>query len=195
MEALKKPKTEPNKHRRYLTENEVARLVEAAKNGRHALRDMCLIFWMYRRGWRVSEALSAKLSDIDLEARVIYVRRAKNGTPTTHPIAPDEMKALRAWLKARASYTGAECPALFLSERGQALDRRQINYLLKRYGEQAGLSFTPHPHMLRHACGYALANAGHDTRALQTYLGHKSIQSTTLYTETNVGRFMGFWRK
>lgn len=179
--------------RRYLTENEVFKLIESAQHGRHALRDMCLIFWMYRRGWRVSEALMAQLADIDLEARVIYVQRAKNGTPTTHPIAPDEMKALKAWLKARASYKGAESPYVFLSERGEPLDRRQINYLLKRYGEMAGFGFTPHPHQLRHACGYALANAGHDTRALQTYLGHRSIQSTTIYTETNVGRFMGFW--
>lgn len=104
------------------------------------------------------------------------------------------MKALKTWLKVRANYKGAESGALFLSERGQALDRRQINYLLKRYGEMAGFDFTPTPHMLRHACGYSLANAGHDTRAIQTYLGHRSIQSTTLYTETNVGRFMEFWR-
>lgn len=180
--------------RRYLTENEVFRLIEAAQAGRHALRDMCLIFWMYRRGWRVSEALEARLQDLDLEARVIYVRRSKNGTPTTHPIAPDELKALRAWLRVREGSKGSESPFLFLSERGESLDRRQVNYLLKRYGETARLGFTPHPHQLRHACGYALANAGHDTRAIQTYMGHRSIQSTTIYTETNVGRFMGFWK-
>lgn len=180
--------------RRYLTENEVVRLIEAAKSGRHALRDMCLIFWMYRRAWRVSEALGVRLADIDLEARVIYIRRLKNGTPTTHPIAPDELKALRAWIRVREGSKGAESPFLFVSERGEALDRRQVNYLLKRYGELAGFNFAPHPHQLRHACGYALANAGHDTRALQTYMGHRSIQSTTIYTETNVGRFMGFWK-
>jgi len=142
----------------------------------------------------VSEALSCTMGDIDLEAKVVYVRRSKNGTSTTHPIALDEMKALRAWLKVRGGYKGADITStLFLSERGEALDRKQVNYLLKRYGEQAHMSFTPHPHMLRHACGYALANAGHDTRAIQTYMGHRSIQSTTIYTETNVGRFMGFW--
>lgn len=180
--------------RRYLTENEVLRLIAAAANGRHAVRDACLIFWMYRRGWRVSEACRFSLSDVDLDARVIYVSRSKNGTPTTHPIAPDELKALRAWLRVREGYKGAESGAVFLSERGEALDRRQVNYLLKRYGELAGLDFAPHPHMLRHACGYSLANAGHDTRAIQTYLGHRSIQSTTVYTETNVGRFMDFWK-
>lgn len=193
-EPAGKPPARKAGGRRYLTEQEVVRLVEAAKEGRHALRDMCLIFWMYRRGWRVSEACAFSLDNLDLEARVVYVQRSKNGTPTTHPIAPDELKALRAWLKVREHCKGAESRAVFLSERGEALDRRQVNYLLKKYGESAGLSVSVHPHMLRHACGYTLANAGHDTRAIQTYMGHRSIQSTTIYTETNVGRFMGFWR-
>ncbi len=187
-------KTRENETRRYLTENEVFRLIDAAQSGRHAARDMCLIFWMYRRGWRVSEACRFSLADIDLDARVIYVKRSKNGTPTTHPIAPDELKALKAWLKVREGYKGAESAAVFLSERGTAIDRRDVNYLMARYGEKAGFDFKPHPHQLRHACGYALANAGHDTRAIQTYMGHRNIQSTTIYTETNVGRFMGFWR-
>lgn len=181
--------------RKYLTEGEVLRLVEAALSGRHAIRDSCLIFWIYRRGWRVGEALACRVSDIDLDAKVVYVRRSKNGTPTTHPIAPDELKAMRAWLKVRSTYRGADTSdAVFLSERGDALDRKQINYLMKRYGEIAGFDFAPHPHQLRHGCGYSLANAGHDTRAIQTYMGHRSIQSTTIYTETNVGRFMGFWK-
>ena len=180
--------------RKYLTENEVLRLVEAALSGRHAVRDSCLIFWMYRRGWRVSEACSYTMDNLDIDARVAYIQRSKNGTPTTHPIAPDELKALRAWLKVRESYKGSsESRSLFLSERGAALDRRQVFYLLRKYGAIAGLDIEAHPHMLRHACGYALANAGHDTRAIQTYLGHRSITSTTIYTETNVGRFMGFW--
>lgn len=179
--------------RRYLTENEVLRLIEAAQEGRHGVRDSCLIFWMYRRGWRVSEACSLSLGDIDLDSRVVYVKRLKNGTPTTHPIAPDEYKALRAWLKVRENYKGAESNAVFLSERGEALDRRQINVMLAKCGERAGFSFRPHPHQLRHACGYKLANDGHDTRIIQTYLGHRSISSTTIYTETNVGRFMGLW--
>lgn len=179
--------------RRYLTENEVVRLIEASQRGRHGARDSCLIFWMYRRGWRVSEACGFTLDSLDLDARVAYIQRSKSGTPTTHPIAPDELKALRAWLKVREGYKGAEGRAVFLSERGEALDRRQVNYLLRRYGELAGLSVSAHPHMLRHACGYSLANAGHDTRAIQTYLGHRSIQSTTIYTETNVNRFAKFW--
>lgn len=179
--------------RKFHTENEVVRLIEAALTGRHGVRDSCLIFWMFRRGWRVSEACGFTLKNLDMDAKVAYIQRSKNGTPTTHPIAPDELTALRAWLKVRETYKGVDSPYLFITERGGAMDRKQVNYLLKRYGEVAKLEAGSHPHKLRHACGYALANAGHDTRAIQTYLGHKSIQSTTIYTETNSNRFNHFW--
>lgn len=185
--------SEKTESRKFLTEDEIEKLIRATAPARHAIRDSCLIFWLYRRGWRVSEACGFQLADIDLDARVVYVRRSKNGTPTTHPIANDEYKALKAWLKVRENHKGATSTAVFISERGEALDRRQIHYLLKRYGELAGLKVAVHPHMLRHACGYSLANAGHDTRAIQTYMGHRSIASTTIYTETNVGRFARFW--
>src|SRR3974377_1946419 len=66
--------------------------------------------------------------------------------------------------------------------------------LIQRLGETAKMPFRIHPHMLRHACGYKLANDGHDTRALQHYLGHKNIQHTVRYTELAVARFKDFWR-
>ena len=59
---------------------------------------------------------------------------------------------------------------------------------IERAGEAAGFDFKPHPHMLRHACGFALASNGHDTRALQAYLGHRNIQYTVRYTELSPGR-------
>ena len=57
----------------------------------------------------------------------------------------------------------------------------------------AGISFPVHPHMLRHACGFKLANAGRDTRAVQHYLGHANIQHTVRYTELSAERFQEFW--
>ncbi len=65
--------------------------------------------------------------------------------------------------------------------------------IIARAGELAGLGFPVHPHMLRHACGFKLANDGHDTRAIQHYLGHKNIQHTVRYTELAPDRFNGFW--
>jgi type 1 fimbriae regulatory protein FimB/type 1 fimbriae regulatory protein FimE len=66
--------------------------------------------------------------------------------------------------------------------------------MVARLGEAAGLDFPAHPHMLRHACGYKLANDGQDTRSLQLYLGHKNIQHTVRYTQLDAGRFKGFWQ-
>jgi integrase len=57
-----------------------------------------------------------------------------------------------------------------------------------------GLELEAHPHMLRHPCGYALANRGHDTRAIQGWLGHRSITSTAVYTALAPNRFKDFWR-
>src|ERR1700720_2843677 len=80
------------------------------------------------------------------------------------------------------------------TERGGPFTSDAVNRLIKRIGERAGLPFPIHVHMLRHACGYALANAGHDTRALQDWLGHRSIQHTVRYTELAPTRFKDFWR-
>jgi type 1 fimbriae regulatory protein FimB/type 1 fimbriae regulatory protein FimE len=66
--------------------------------------------------------------------------------------------------------------------------------MVERAGREAKLGIKVHAHMLRHACGYALANAGHDTRALQAYLGHRNIQNTVRYSELAPGRFSGFWQ-
>jgi site-specific recombinase XerD len=65
------------------------------------------------------------------------------------------------------------------------------------YGHQESglsLSFKVHPHMLRHACGFKLANDGHNTRSLQAYLGHKNIQHTVRYTELSPTRFKSLFR-
>ncbi|EAW1086283.1 DNA recombinase, partial [Salmonella enterica] len=73
--------------------------------------------------------------------------------------------------------------------------RQQFFYILREAGRLAELTIAPHPHMLRHACGYALADKGIDTRLIQDYLGHRNIQHTVRYTASNAGRFHGIWRK
>ena len=85
-------------------------------------------------------------------------------------------------------------PFLFTSERSTPFTTAGFARMIERAGGEAGLGFKAHPHMLRHACGYALANKGHDTRALQVYLGHKNIQHTVRYTELSPARFKDFWR-
>jgi type 1 fimbriae regulatory protein FimB/type 1 fimbriae regulatory protein FimE len=83
---------------------------------------------------------------------------------------------------------------VFVTERKGPLTASGVRKLVARAGRNAGIAFPVHPHMLRHACGFKLANDGHDTRAIQHYLGHRNIQHTVRYTELAADRFNGFWR-
>jgi site-specific recombinase XerD len=83
----------------------------------------------------------------------------------------------------------------YTPKRGAPFSTAGFARMLKRAGAVAKLPFKAHPHMLRHACGFALANKGHDTRALQAYLGHRNIQHTVRYTELSPTRFKDFWRR
>lgn len=177
--------------REYLTPSEVEKLRKAAtKRGRYGHRDSTLILVAYRHGLRVSELVALKWDQVDLKAGLLHVRRAKNGTPSTHPMQGDELRALRQ-LRREWPEGGGH---VFLSERGGPVSDAGVRKMIARIGEDAGLAFPVHPHMLRHACGFALANAGHDTRALQHWMGHKNIQHTVRYTELSPARFKNFWR-
>ncbi len=88
----------------------------------------------------------------------------------------------------------ADNDSFFLSNRRGALSRKTAWLAIRNDGEQAGLSLAAHPHMLRHACGFALADQGADTRLIQDYLGHRNIQHTVIYTASNPARFEKLWR-
>ena len=176
--------------REYLTDKEVTRLQEAAKRvGRHGHRDATLILLAYRHGLRVSEVISMRWDQVDLPQGLLHVNRSKNGTTSTHPIGGPEIRALRRLLR---DYP--ETPYVFVTERKGPLTDSNVRKLISRAGKNANLGFPVHPHMLRHACGYKLANEGHDTRAIQHYMGHRNIQHTVRYTELAADRFNGFWK-
>jgi type 1 fimbriae regulatory protein FimB len=179
--------------RKHLVAIEVDRLITATKSSRNAARDRCLMLLMFRHGLRVSEACGLKLSQVDIESRVLHVARLKKGLSTSHPLRTDELKVIKAWLSVRAKMQ-PETDAFFISERRTMLSRKTAWHAIRTYGEQAGLSVSSHPHMLRHACGYALADAGADTRLIQDYLGHRNIQHTVIYTAANPARFEKLWR-
>lgn len=179
--------------RKHLTTLEVDRLLAAAKGSRNEARDRCLLLLMFRHGLRVSEACGLRLSHVDTESRVLHVARLKKGLSTTHPLRADELRAIKAWLKEREQMQ-PEADAFFVSERRRAISRKTAWLAVKTYGELAGLPLPAHPHMLRHACGYALADQGADTRLIQDYLGHRNIQHTVRYTATNPARFERLWR-
>jgi type 1 fimbriae regulatory protein FimB/type 1 fimbriae regulatory protein FimE len=184
----------PNKAlrtREHLTEAEVEKLMEAAKGNRWGHRDATMILVAYRHGLRVSELVDLRWDQVDFATATLHVRRVKQGTPSTHPIMGDELRALRRLQREQ----DPKSPFMFTSERGAPFSTAGFARMIERAGQGARLPFKPHPHMLRHACGYALANKGHDTRALQAYLGHKNIQHTVRYTELSPTRFKNFWTR
>lgn len=183
------------KTRKYLTRQEITRLEDAAGENRYATRNRCLIRLCFIHGFRVSELCHLRVSDIDPEARSVYVRRLKNGFSTIHPLVPGELPWLMAWLSERNHWREADSPWLFLSRKGGPLSRGYVYDLFRRFGRHAGLSVPVHPHMLRHACGYALADLGVDTRLIQDYLGHRNISHTVIYTASNPQRFRHIWEE
>lgn len=181
------------KKRNFLTHNEIESLLKAANSGAHATRNYCLTLLCFIHGLRASEICRLQISDIDLSSKCIYIHRLKNGFSTTHPLLNKEIRALKNWLQVRAAYSQSDSEWLFLSRKGNPLSRQQFYQIISASGDNAGLSLEIHPHMLRHSCGFALANMGIDTRLIQDYLGHRNIRHTVWYTASNAGRFYGIW--
>ncbi len=183
--------------RKYISTKEWTLFFSAIKGGTTECRDRAMFKMAYDHGLRVSEIKNLTINDLDLEGKTIYIRRLKNGLSTIHPLQPSTHKLIVKWLRQRAKYikTSSDNNTLFLSTKGTSLSRQWIYRLTKNYGKKAGLPVEIHPHMLRHACGYALADQGLDTRLIQDYLGHRNIHHTVRYTASNVARFSKVWKK
>lgn len=186
----RRPKNADLRTREYLTDAEVQRLADAVKSNRHGHRNATMILVAYRHGLRAAELTDLRWDQIEFSSATLHVRRVKQGTPSTHPILGDELRALRRLQREQ----NPKSSFIFTSERGMPFTTAGFARMVERAGVEAKLGFKAHPHMLRHACGFALANKGHDTRALQAYLGHRNIQHTVRYTELSPARFKQFWR-
>jgi integrase len=187
------PRRRPNadmRTREYLTDAEVVRLMDAGKRNRYGHRDATMILIAYRHGMRAAELVDLRWDQVDFNAATLAVRRVKKGSPSTHPIRGDELRALRKLERQQEP----KSRFVFTSERSAPFTPAGFARMVERAGAVAKLAFKAHPHMLRHACGFALANKGVDTRALQAYLGHRNIQHTIRYTELSQDRFKEFWR-
>ena len=175
--------------REYLSIHEIEQIKKAARNcGRHGHRDDTLILLMFRHGLRVGEIITLRWEQVDFQQGFLHVKRIKNGLASTHPLRGVEIRALR---KLKRVYNNSVY--VFVSERQAPLTKRTVQHIVTRAGRLADLDFTIHPHMLRHSTGFYLANKGHDTRAIQSYLGHANIKNTVIYTALSHQRFNEFW--
>ena len=149
-----------------------------------------MIAMAYRHGLRASELADLRWDQIDFAAATLAVRRVKRGSPSTHPIRGDELRALRKLQREQ----DPKSPFVFTCERGATFTTAGFARMVERAGRRRASASRLTRMCLRHACGFALANNGHDTRALQAYLGHRNIQHTVRYTELSPDRFKDFWR-
>ena len=161
----------------------------ARKRSRYGHRDATMILIAYRHGLRASELCGLRWDQIELNSGRLHVRRAKGGIDNVHPLSGREIRALRQLRR-----ENMESRYVFITERGGPATTAGFLKTIARIGEAAKLPFPIHPHMLRHSTGYKLANDGHDTRALQHYMGHKNIMHTVRYTDMAPDRFKNFWQ-
>jgi integrase len=175
--------------REYLTDGEIARLIAVAGENRHSHRDGFMVLVAYRHGLRAAELVTLRWDAIDFAHGRLHVRRLKGGSESVHPLSGRELRALRRLKRGQEPHS----PFIFTSERGAPFTPAGFRKMIARLGVATGFDFPVHPHMLRHACGFKLANDGVDTRSLQAYLGHRNIQHTVRYTELAPTRFKNFW--
>ena len=166
--AVALPVRKPNaayRSREHLTEREVERLVEAAKGNRWSHRGSTMLLLAFRHGLRAAELVDLRWEQVDLENAILHVRRVKQGTPATHPLTGRELRALRRLQREQ----GPKSPFIFVSERGAPFSKRGFQAMVERAARAAGFDMKIHPHMLRHSCGYKLANDGVDTRTILSF--------------------------
>ena len=168
----------------YLTLTEVKKLVKGAKASRNPERDALLVLMLFQHGLRESEALLIRRDWIHLDQARIWIERLKRGRSSFHPIDGQELRLLRAYLRTRHD----DLPWLFISERKSVMSSRTVRAVVAQAAAAAKMEHV-HPHMLRHSCGFYLNDKGYSPRVIQDYLGHRSPESTALYTRTSTKQF------
>lgn len=143
-------------------------------------RDKAIFLIAYRHGLRASEVGLLRRTDADLKRLRIHVHRVKGSLPGEYPLQPDEVKAIRSYLRSRKD----DSPYLFPSRRHLPIDRTTLHKLMRKYGTQARLpQDKQHFHCLKHSIATHLLDAGADLSFVQDWLGHANIQNTRIYAQ------------
>ena len=184
------PRRTNNKHTReheWITYDEFKTIRDAAaKVGRHRHRDSLMIAMAFRHGLRATELVHLSWDHVSLERRTLDVHRAKKGKRGTHDLSDWEVKALKKLAK-----EGDRQGTLFKTERQGPFTTNAFFKIVARAGTEAGFSKPLHPHMFRHGCGFHMTEKGVHLRIIQDWLGHRNIQTTTIYTELSPGKLKG----
>lgn len=177
----------------FLTPVELDRLCTAAGSvGRHKTRDHALIFLSYRHGLRVSEATELVWSKVSLKypgSETVWIDRKKGSNSGSHPLAKDEVKALKKLAPRDEERVGF----IFRNERGGKLTESCVRKLVARAGRIAEFPWHVHPHQFRHACGHTMANKKIPTGIIQHWLGHVNSASTARYAVIDAETLRGIW--
>ncbi|AEC51341.1 integrase/recombinase [Pyrococcus sp. NA2] len=174
-EKLKTPKI-PKTLPRSLTEEEIKKVIEAAKN----LRDRLILLLLYGAGLRVSELCNLKIEDVNFEKGFLIVRGGKGGKDRIIPLSETLLQEIQRYLKTRKDNS----PYLFVEIRRGKKDKlspKTVWWIVKKYGEEAGINLTPH--QLRHSFATHMLERGIDIRIIQELLGHASLSTTQIYTK------------
>jgi site-specific recombinase XerD len=143
-------------------------------------RDRALFLLAYRHGLRASEVGLLQVDDVNFAQQRLTIHRLKRSLPGIYPLRTDEVTALKTYLRERKNHS----PSLFLSQRGTPISRRQLDTLMKHYGEEAGIPASKrHFHVLKHSIATHLLDAGADLRFVQDWVGHASIKNTVIYAQ------------
>jgi type 1 fimbriae regulatory protein FimB/type 1 fimbriae regulatory protein FimE len=188
----RKPHNANRRSREYLTEAEVEKLCTLAKaSNRNGHRDYTMLLIGYRHGLRTAELVDLRWDAVNFDDATLAVRRVKEGNPSTHDLMGRELRALR---QLRREQKNSSSQHVFTSQHGAPFTCRGFRRMIERLSAKANLGFPIHAHMLRHGCGYKLANDGMDTRRLQAFLGHRNIQNTVRYAALSPAPFRKLWR-
>ena len=162
----------------YLTQDELKRLLKTVKA--ESVRDYAIFLLAYRHGLRASEVGLIQLEDIDFSRQKIFVKRLKGSISGEQLMWPDEIRAVKRYLKIRGEYPGP----LFLSRNKNPISRGQLHHLFVKYSKKAEIpEHKRHFHTLKHSLAVHLLDAGADIMFVKELLGHKNIQNTLVYAQ------------